>query len=301
MPALSHVALATITWDPFIRGLLIVVIGILVFPGSIYLILSTNTGVRLGFLLAAAGLTGWCFIMAVIWAIFGIGDVGRAPSWKTLEVISGDLGTQNTVSALKGLPVDPTSLPGPRVSLPRHWWQVSSCNDTQWRHLDPAKIGDPEAAADKVLVASATSTAAPQFASPFKSADQYVPYDAYEKNKDGGCLFQLGRHKFYFQHQPHYVLLREAYTKQSLTLSAAPAKPVPDLGKPFVYVVVVRDLGSMRQPPIVIAGVFFMLFAVICYVLHQRDKEIMAAKAAAEGGGAGGGGPGTTAREGARV
>ena len=285
--ALSHAAVvATITWDPFIRGVLIVVIGLVVFPGSVYLLLSTNTGVRLGFLIAAAALTGWCCVMAVIWAIFGIGDVGRAPSWKPLEVITGDLAGQNTVSALKGLPTDLTSVAGPKPNLPHHWWEISSCNDTQWRQVAPAKIGDPEAAADKVLVPSTTSLAAPAFASPFKSADAYTPYDGFEKNKDGGCLFQLGRHKFYLQHQPHYVVLREAYTKPALALSAAPQKPVPDLSKPFVYVVVVRDLGSMRQPPIVIAAVFFVLFAVICYVLHQRDKEIMAARAAAAGEGA---------------
>ena len=53
----------------------------------------------------------------------------------------------------------------------------------------------------------------------------------------------------------------------------------------------------MRQPPIVIAAVFFVLFAVICYVLHQRDKEIMAAKAAAEGSA----GAAAGAREGAKV
>jgi hypothetical protein len=286
--ALTHpAAVATITWDPFIRGTLIIVVALLVFPGSVYLLLSTNTGVRLGFLLAAAALTGWCFVMAVIWAIFGIGDVGRAPSWKPLEVISGDLAGQNTVSALKGLPADLSTLPGPKPAQPHHWWEISSCNDTKWRKIDPAKLGDPESAADKVLVPSTSATASVSaFAPPFKSADQYVPYDGFDKNKDGGCLFQLGRHKFYGAHQPHYVVLREAPAKPALALSAAPQKPVPDLSKPFVYVVLVRDLGSMRQPPIVIAAVFFVLFVTITFVLHQRDKEIMAAKAAASAEGA---------------
>jgi len=218
--------------------------------------------------------------MAVIWAIFGIGDVGRAPSWKVLEVISADLAGQNTVSAVKALPADLTSLPGPKTPAPHHWWELSSCNDTQWRKIDPVKLGDPQSAADKVLVPSATATTG--LSSPFKSADQYTPYDGFEKSKDGGCLFELGRHKFYGSHQPHYVVLREASTKPALALSAAPQRPVPDLSKPFTYVVMVRDLGSMRQPPIVIAAVFFVLFSVICFVLHQRDKEIMAAKAAAE-------------------
>src|SRR5947209_16993332 len=142
---------AVLSWDPFIRGLLIVVAAFLILPGSVYLVLSTNTGVRLGFLLAAAGLTGWCFVMAVVWAIFGIGDVGRAPSWKALEVISGDLGTQNTIGALKDLPSDLSTVAGPKRAQSHHWWELSSCNDNSWRKIDPAKLGDPQAAADKVL------------------------------------------------------------------------------------------------------------------------------------------------------
>jgi hypothetical protein len=277
--------LATITWDPFIRGLLIVVAGFLILPGSVYLLLATNTGVRLGFLIAAAALTGWCFVMAVIWAIFGIGDVGRAPSWKVLEVVQGDLAGQNTVQGIADLPSDPSHLPGPKQPPAGtvHWWQIRSCDDNVWRRIDPAKLGDPQAAADKVLVPSATATAAPKFASPFKSADQYTPFDGVEKGKDGGCVFQLGRHKFYLAHKTHYVVLREAATLPTLNLSAAPQKPQSDLSKPFTYVVMVRDLGSMRQPPIVIAGVFFVLFITISFVLHRRDKEIMAAKASASG------------------
>jgi hypothetical protein len=281
---LVHAAvLATITWDPFIRGLLIAVSAFLILPGSVYLLLATNTGVRLGFLIAAAGLTGWIFMMAVIWAIFGIGDVGRAPSWHVLEVVQGDLAGVNTVSGIKDLPADPTSVAPPKTAAGHHWWEISSCDDNIWHKIDPAKLGDPQAAADKVLVPSTTSTAKPAFTAPFKSADQYTPLDGFEKAKDGGCLVQLGRHKFYLTHHTHYVVLREAQAQPALSLSSAPQKAVPDLSKPFTYVVMQRDLGSMRQPPIVIAMVFLVLFSTICLVLHRRDKEIMAAKAAAAG------------------
>ena len=57
-------------------------------------------------------------------------------------------------------------------------------------------------------------------------------------------------------------------------------------------VVMVRDLGSLRQPPIFIALIAFVIFAIFCYLLHVRDKEIWAAKAAAgqlAGAGAGAG------------
>src|SRR5436309_14276541 len=89
--------LASIGWDPFARGLLIVIIGVLVLPGSVYLVLATNTGVRVGFLLAAAGLSGWFVIMGTIWAVFGIGVPGRVPGWKAQEIITGDVAQSTTL------------------------------------------------------------------------------------------------------------------------------------------------------------------------------------------------------------
>jgi hypothetical protein len=48
-----------------------------------------------------------------------------------------------------------------------------------------------------------------------------------------------------------------------------------------INIVMVRDLGSLRQPPMVIALASFIVFGVCCYWLHQRDKQIWAARAAA--------------------
>ena len=46
------------TWDPGLRGVLIVVVGTVVLCGSVYLLLGTNLGARLGFLVAVAGIAG---------------------------------------------------------------------------------------------------------------------------------------------------------------------------------------------------------------------------------------------------
>ena len=40
----------------------------------------------------------------------------------------------------------------------------------------------------------------------------------------------------------------------------------------------VRDLGSVRQPPIMIAIVSGIVFGVCCYWLHDRDRRIWAAR-----------------------
>lgn len=53
--------IAAITFDPTIRGILVVAVAVAVLPGSIFMIISTNTGVKLGILITLAGLFGWIF------------------------------------------------------------------------------------------------------------------------------------------------------------------------------------------------------------------------------------------------
>ena len=62
----AHV-LAGIAWDPQIRGFLALGVGVVVLLGSVYLVMVTNLGSRLGFLLAAAAFWGWLMIMGFVW------------------------------------------------------------------------------------------------------------------------------------------------------------------------------------------------------------------------------------------
>jgi len=84
--------LGGIAWDNEIRGALTVVLGCTVLMGSVWLILATNTGVRLGTLLTFAGFFGWMFIMATIWTVYGTGYVGSGPSWVGEEIVFDDAG-----------------------------------------------------------------------------------------------------------------------------------------------------------------------------------------------------------------
>ena len=80
-----------IGWEPEIRGISVVLIGVVVLCGSVYFILSTNLGSRLGFLVALAGLFGWLMMMGIFWWVYGIGLQGKAPSWSGMEVIGTSL------------------------------------------------------------------------------------------------------------------------------------------------------------------------------------------------------------------
>lgn len=78
--------LAAIAFDPNIRGVLVVLTGVVVLCGSVYLLLATNTGLRNGLLIALACLCGWNFSMGAIWWMYGIGLKGKDPSWIEKEV-----------------------------------------------------------------------------------------------------------------------------------------------------------------------------------------------------------------------
>jgi hypothetical protein len=260
--------LGALTWDPQIRGALILLTAVLILPGSVYLLLATNTGARVGFVLAIAGLSGWVFVMAIIWAVYGIGLKGRQPHWKVQEVVAADV-KNASVEAME--------------NFPRGWKSLPPGN---------AARADAQAAADTYLLPSATaaghegggaaSTEPPRFSSPFKSTSDYVTVAAYERGGDNE-LFTIGKHKFFFRHSARYAVLQ---LKPSLDQSGGPGgtppTPVADPDAPTYTVVMVRDQGSLRFPPVVVALCFGTIFAVSCYWLHQRDKQIWAAKAAGE-------------------
>lgn len=112
--------LAGIAWDPTIRGILVVVTGSAVLFGSVWLLVSTNIGTRLGTLMAFSGFFGWMFIMGVIWWIYGIGWVGRVPTWQALDMnvgctpvtqIEGECGTKVSAVEVARRLVDPAELP----------------------------------------------------------------------------------------------------------------------------------------------------------------------------------------------
>ena len=263
--------LAAVTWDPQIRGALILITSILILCGSVYLLLATNVGAKIGFVLAMAGLTGWMFVMAVVWAFYGIGLRGSDPHWKVEEVVTGDV-KASTVDAVD-------------ERFPRGWQSLPPGDKIR---------ADTQAAADAVLAPGATAEGGgghggggggeeQRFVSPFKSTEDYVVESAYRKGGDNE-LFTIGAHKFYFRHSPHHavVLVRPTLPAEGGP-GGAPATPAPDRAQPATAVIMVRDLGSVRLPPIILAIWSLVIFGVCCYWLHIRDKQIWAER---EGGAA---------------
>ncbi len=83
-------ALGAISFDNEIRGLLTVLLGSAILMGSVWLIISTNTGFRLGTLIAISAIFGWTVMMAFLWALYGIGLQGARPTWEVQAIHIGN-------------------------------------------------------------------------------------------------------------------------------------------------------------------------------------------------------------------
>jgi hypothetical protein len=203
--------------------------------------------------------------MAVIWMVYGIGLKGREPTWKPREVITGEL-SASTEPVVRGFPKVWTELPA-----------------------DSPELADAQAAVDKLIVkpsgppvhgaGAADETLTKKFPPIFASTDEYIRVAGYRKGGDNQ-LFTIGNHKVFFRHSPHWDIVQLRPVLKQPDLGGTPAPPVPDVRQPIISVVMVRDLGSLRFPPFVIALSSLTIFGIICNVLHRRDKEIWAQQAA---------------------
>jgi hypothetical protein len=97
-----------------IEGALVIVSAMVLFPGSVWLLLSAVFGVRMGYLVAATGFFGFMVILSALWA-FGapgtppfLGPKGELPTWKPLA--AGTTLTSN-VEAVEEYPGGPWKSP----------------------------------------------------------------------------------------------------------------------------------------------------------------------------------------------
>jgi hypothetical protein len=286
---MAHLALAAISWDPQLRGALIVLAALLILPGSVYLLLSTNLGMKVGLLVAIAGLSGWLLLLNVLWLVGPLGNgpigyKGVSSGWDVKEIVTGDLVTHSGLKAIVGTPGRPST------QFPSGWAPLVQGNPL---------LASAAPAADTALIPPPPgSTQKRAFPPPFKLTQDYVLVTAYTRgghnylfNLFGYKVYWRIRHHYiYVKHQPRYVVVRVAPSLPSVTLNGAAATlPAPDLSQPPTNVVLLHNVGSLRLPPILLGFGSFIIFALACEQLHHRDREL--ARRREEGDGGGGSGP----------
>ena len=231
---------AALTWDPQVKGGLYVLLSVLILCGSAYLLLSTNVGARLGFLLSAAGLFGFLAVLGIIWWVYGIGPIGPDPAWHSEGIVTGDLARSRN-PALEDFPED-------------------------WKRLevtDPA-VADAMGIVDGALVGPRAM---------FRNSSDYVLIGAFKKGgEDVGPFGLKVPRPFDVFHTPHYLVVQV----QKALPPAVGQRPAPDPSAQPAAVVMLRDLGAKRRNPAVFALSSMALFLLFCYKLHVRDKEAAA-------------------------
>ncbi len=251
----NAVTLAALSWDPTIRGALVVAAAVAVLCGSVYLLLGTNLGARLGFLLALAGLFGWLTILGAVWWMYQKGPVGEASEWKVTEIVFGDIDAAAT-DAARDLS-DWTELPE-----------------------DAPSRGEALAAVDAVLVEQGQ----------FAATTEYLPVGAFEvggkpDRAGDGILDRVANrvtNTLRITHPTHYAVIQvQGVETQATRPGEAPPPPVVDESQPIISVVMTRDLGFRRLPPALFTIGCLIVFAVLANVLHRRDRVAAAHRAAA--------------------
>lgn len=265
--------LLAIGWDPELRGLLTVIIAVVILMGSIYLIMLTNMGSRLAFLVVLAGLAGWMVLMGLTWWIYGIGLRGPDPSWQPVAgaTVLQETSALRSGGALEVLPEIPAG------ATPREEGELvgEQFQEEGWVLLDPASpaFGQAQASASVFLEEEEAF-----------AAGQYVITDIFDVGGERYPLLKAGDVPglnndsldfFAFFHKPHYVVAEAAPLVQVRTEPGrAPVSPQIDETSQRQYVYMIRDLGARRQPAVVLTLGGGAIFLALCFLLHRRERYL---------------------------
>lgn len=265
-------------WYPTILGVLVVVAAVALFMGTVYILLATNLGSRLGFLVTAAGLSGFMVLLSLLW-LTNPSPVntlkGRIPAWKAVEAIdNGDIA---------------------RSKIPA----VRAINE-KGHDLDQAEVTNVKAALDTNLIITKNeqtgeilSGAGGKYAT-YQDATGYIVqrnqvtgggeiFSQFEVTTGGGFPWV-----HVSLHQPKFAVVTTCKTDPALSAAEVPfgqKPPVPKCADDARQVLVLeRDLGSLRVPPFVTFLASSILFALCLLSMHWRERDLQdqAAKVAGE-------------------
>ncbi|MCH7790047.1 MAG: hypothetical protein IH940_11500 [Acidobacteria bacterium] len=324
---------AGVAWDPTIRGVLVVLVGVVVLFGSIWMIVATNVGARLGTLIALAALFAWFFMMGSVWWIYGIGWIGDSPSWEAVDINSAplaasivdevaDLPERSVLIDEYGTPLElvqasddedakkefsPDLAPEQEEGLSDE--ELEAAREDQklkaelttysevasvsrdviedagmefggWNLLSTADAGEAQTQAAEVLIENDY----------FGSPDDFLNLEAYDiggKESLGDDPTRWDRitltveNAFTLTHPIRYSVVEvQAVITPTTVIGEAPPRPRTDQESVIISVIMQRNLGDRRLPPALFTIASLIIFLVLVYTLHTRDKKLMARREA---------------------
>lgn len=263
--------LLAISWEPELRGILIVIIAVGTLCGGVYLVLATNLGARLGFLVAVTGLAGWMALMGIVWMIYGIGLQGPMPSW---QAVPGRTVLQD-VDALYNAGVFTSRVEAPEGSSSTETAQLVNAEFEAegWVPLseeEPA-FGQASAAAAEFLEETGAF-----------AAGEFRAVNVFDTGGDRYPKINESLDFLAFFHTPHFAVVEVAPLVPTRTEPGrAPATAEIDTTRQHQYVYMVRDLGARRQPALVLTIGAGLIFLTLCWLLHRRERVLTTNRAVA--------------------
>ncbi len=293
-------------WDPTILGILAVLSGVVLFCGSVYLLLATNLGARLGFLVAATALTGLLTLIAILWVTTQTpleSPKGRVAAWvpiscpksnsKCADVasltdapIKGFVQLANDPAMQKRSLLSPdqypqlrpgfesakiTKAPAPGVTPPVQPYAVLPSNQSNLLLTQVFDFKGDAASKQQLLATTKDPAQRAQIEATIK-ADLAAASDPHTRQLRS---YQFGGGpKLLFWHHPFYSAVEYC---PAITPSTDPnVKPNPhglfcDPSAGTRWFLMVYDYGSIRLPPVIYLIVFALLFVLCLYALHTRE------------------------------
>lgn len=224
-------------WNPYLKGALIAILAVGLFVGSAYLLLYTNVGTRLGFLLTAAAFTGFMTVLTIFWITAQLpqGPKGKLPGWPVNEIV-------------------------PELSESR-FGAVRDITQTG------AKAGSGDAGQIRTELEKQLTEEGSAFKR-FKEAKDFVSVRTFTKG--GGRKWPL-----WFTEKTTYgaVEICPAAAQSVLPLEAPPT-PKCDPDKPTEWAIVRKDLGAIRLPGFFFFGGSSLLFALSLVALRRYERDL---------------------------
>jgi len=255
--------LLAISWQPEIRGIVVVLIAVVVLIGGTYLLVGSNVGARLGILIVLAAFFGWMTVMGAIWWTYGIGLKGPVPTWKPADPVTiiRDAALLNTAGIIDVSVVDAAT---PVETSKAAATQLQAEGWTLLDEADPQR-GQAVASSDAIL-----QTEAKEFA-----AGDYLSVAVFDRGGERFPKINDSLDFVAFFHKARYALVEVVpIVPQRVEPGRAPARPVADETQPHRYVYMIRDLGAKRRPAILITFGSALIFAILCLLLHRRDLAL---------------------------
>jgi hypothetical protein len=279
---------AGIGWTPQIRGILSVLVGVIVLMGSVYLVLATNVANRLGFMLALTAFSGWMVIHGLVWWIYppGQGPAGRIPAWEVEEIVYGDLSDSLLDEAHD---LDPANLP-PHTEVdeltPEEVAELTEEHAAElgeWKLLDAsdAARGEAQTALDAVLAEGTI----PGLEDPTTRVYTYTFETGGKPAREGDGIWDRVSNKITntlrVKNPPHYAIVQlQPAIPQEEVAGQPPPTPEADPGAQVISAVLVRDIGQRRVPAALLTIGSGLIFGLLCAMLHQRDRRVVAHRSA---------------------